>query len=87
MSEPLDLGPIRARVEAATEGPREVAPEKCGPNGQGVYHATARVPLPSGMGVKRVRLLCLDKARNGWGAAVGEREGIAARVEPRSRCL
>ena len=37
MSEPLDLGPIRARVEAATEGPWEVAPEKCGPNGQGVY--------------------------------------------------
>ncbi len=29
----------------------------------------------------------LDQAVNGWGAAVGEREGIAARVEPRSRCL
>ena len=28
----------------------------------------------------------LDRA-NGWGAAVGEREGIAARVEPRSRRL
>ena len=24
------------------------------------YHATARVPLPSGMGVKRVRLLCVS---------------------------
>ncbi len=29
----------------------------------------------------------LDQARNGWGAAFGEQEGIAARIEPRSRRL
>lgn len=33
----LDLRPIRERAEAATAGPWRVAPEYCGPDGQGVY--------------------------------------------------
>lgn len=84
----LDLDAIEARANAATEGPWIIVPEKCGPDGQGVFTAEefghvceVGDPYPRGANRPQESMEFIAAAREDVPALVAEVRRLRAREE------